>query len=646
MADLVAIIKGGLSDLSRPLGGFLFVGPTGVGKTEAAKALAQYLFASEARLLRFDMSEYVGPDAIHRFLGTRAEEGKLVEAIRKQPFSVVLLDEIEKADSAIFDVLLQVLGEARLTDEAGRTADFKNAVVILTSNLGVESFSAGVGIDREPTAEEYHAHFVKEAERFFRPELFNRLDHVISFHPLEAEAISRITTRELDKLRRREGIRSRGVSLELGPEVHAWLASRGVDPRYGARPLKRVIDRSLAMPLARHLSRHREDRALVVRPAEEGLAFERTSAGGTGEVTRAKAEIEARLSRLDDVRYRLSRWMQSPAYRELEHELHLLDQLSKNRHFWSDRVRAEARTRSMQSQLDLRELFEGLARQLADLEDVALESLFDLDVAPLGMLDDELSLAQARLSDAELELFCTRYEDPNAVLVYLRPHEGAERFLRSLIEVYADLAVKKGWTVRASGALELAPDEVARAKAPPRSPPKAKKGDKPEPTKRKKARPRGPRRFSWRHLGPRLDPAWIEGLSEGGSPGSTYAKAIEAAITEHRFVALEVRGPFARAWLDFEHGLHVEVRTERREVRVCVRDGGTSLEHPVDLPWSTRLRRLVHHGRSVVEDPVLGWHVAARATLWPAYVELMRAGVYVATFGARGVEWAKRWGQT
>ncbi|MCA9543560.1 MAG: ATP-dependent Clp protease ATP-binding subunit, partial [Myxococcales bacterium] len=169
MTDLVALMKAGLADLGRPLGSFLFVGPTGVGKTEMAKALAEFLFGRKDRLTRFDMSEFVRPDSVHRFLGDAGEEGLLIGQIRRQPFCVLLLDEVEKAHPAVFDVLLQVLGEARLTDQAGRTADFRNTVVLMTSNLGVETFKRRPGFGRAPTADAFKQHFLAEAERFFRP---------------------------------------------------------------------------------------------------------------------------------------------------------------------------------------------------------------------------------------------------------------------------------------------------------------------------------------------------------------------------------------------------------------------------------------------------------------------------------------------
>ncbi|MCA9567356.1 MAG: ATP-dependent Clp protease ATP-binding subunit, partial [Myxococcales bacterium] len=228
LVDLVAVIKGGMSDLDRPLGSFLFVGPTGVGKTEAAKALARWLFGGRgaddprtpARLVRFDMSELSGPDCVARLLDPSAG---LVAAVRRRPFSVVLLDEIEKAHPAVFDLLLQVLGEARLSDANGTVADFRNTVVLLTSNLGIGTFRRPTGFGGDPGAA-LQQHVLAEVERFFRPELFNRIDQVVPFASLGADAIGHIAHREVAGVARRPGLRTRGVALEVDPAAVAWLA--------------------------------------------------------------------------------------------------------------------------------------------------------------------------------------------------------------------------------------------------------------------------------------------------------------------------------------------------------------------------------------------------------------------------------------
>ena len=268
VADLLATIKAGLTRPNRPIGSLLFIGPTGVGKTEMAKALAEFLFASRDRLTRFDMSEFGDPISVRRLVGgVFGSEGLLTAKVREQPFCVLLLDEFEKAHPSFQDLMLQMLGEARLTDAGGRLADFRNAVIILTSNLGAETFqmgSPGFGASQQDQSGAKQ-HFVREVEKFLRPEMFNRLDRLVPFAPLDAPAIRNIARREWDKVLNRDGLKFRDARVETTPEVVPELAARGFDPRYGARPLKRAMERELLAPLAHQINRHEGNARLEIK---------------------------------------------------------------------------------------------------------------------------------------------------------------------------------------------------------------------------------------------------------------------------------------------------------------------------------------------------------------------------------------------
>ncbi|HTT58341.1 MAG TPA: ATP-dependent chaperone ClpB [Opitutaceae bacterium] len=247
--------RSGIKDPRRPIGSFLFLGPTGVGKTELAKTLAEALFDSEAALIRIDMSEYMEKHAVSRLIGAPPgyigydEGGQLTEAVRRKPYAVVLFDEVEKAHPDVFNVLLQVLDDGRITDAQGRTVDFKNTIVIMTSNLGSRFLTEGVTGDTIP--ESVRESVMAEVRRAFRPEFLNRIDETILFKPLTLEEITRIVDLLLADLNRR--LADRQVTVKLDPKAREWAAEKGYDPVFGARPLKRFLQRQIETKLARAL---------------------------------------------------------------------------------------------------------------------------------------------------------------------------------------------------------------------------------------------------------------------------------------------------------------------------------------------------------------------------------------------------------
>ena len=274
LANLVITLKTGLADPARPLGSFLLLGPTGVGKTESALALAEYLFGDDKRLARLDMSEYAAPGSAVRLVSdVSGHDGVLARRVREQPFGIVLLDEIEKADGSVHDLLLQVLGEGRLTDATGRSVSFKNTVVLLTSNLGADSAGRSLGFG-DSTRASMDRHYLSAAAAFFRPELLNRYDQIVPYSPLSADTVQHIAQRALASALEREGLTRRGVSVDVDPAAVTRLAAIGFDPRYGARPLKRAIEHWVIGPLARILAAGTPPRRLRLRATETGVAID------------------------------------------------------------------------------------------------------------------------------------------------------------------------------------------------------------------------------------------------------------------------------------------------------------------------------------------------------------------------------------
>jgi ATP-dependent Clp protease ATP-binding subunit ClpC len=278
----------GLKDPKRPTGSFLFLGPTGVGKTELSKAVADIVYGSEQNMIRVDMSEYMEKHSVSRMIGSppgyvgHEEGGQLSEQVRRHPYSVILFDEIEKAHPDVFNVLLQVLDEGRITDSRGRRVDFKNTCIIMTSNAGAKAIvdpkrlGFGAGADEKKDYEAMKSGVMEEVKRLFRPEFLNRIDEIIVFHPLNSTEVEQIVGLLFDDLKKRAETQMR-IYLKMTPAVRKHIAGKGFSPKYGARPIKREIQTGIENPIAEMLLRGeiREGDAVTVSLKNNEICFVR-----------------------------------------------------------------------------------------------------------------------------------------------------------------------------------------------------------------------------------------------------------------------------------------------------------------------------------------------------------------------------------
>jgi ATP-dependent Clp protease ATP-binding subunit ClpC len=282
VSEAIKRSRAGLKDPRRPIGSFIFLGPTGVGKTELARALAEFLFDDEEAMVRLDMSEYMEKHTVSRLIGAPPgyvgyeEGGQLTEAVRRRPYRVILFDEVEKAHPDVFNILLQLLEDGRLTDGHGRTVDFKNTVVIMTSNLGTEEYQrGGIGLSRKEQSDEQRMRTAIETalKRTFRPELLNRIDDVIIFHPLTEEHLKKVVDLLLREVEKR--LAERSIKLEMSEEVKAWLVQKGYDPVYGARPLRRAIQRYVENPISTKIlqGEFKEGETITISLQDGNLSF-------------------------------------------------------------------------------------------------------------------------------------------------------------------------------------------------------------------------------------------------------------------------------------------------------------------------------------------------------------------------------------
>lgn len=422
IVNLLATVKAGLTRPRKPIVSLLFIGPTGVGKTEMAKTLAEFLFQDRNRMVRFDMSEFADAIAVKRLVGgIFGSEGLLTAKVREQPFAVILLDELEKAHPLFFDLLLQILGEGRLTDAAGRVADFCNSVVIMTSNLGAESFQRGqIGFQEDDSGAA--GHFVREVRDFMRPELFNRIDRIVPFSSLDEAMVLKIAERELTRLKTRDGVLYRGVNLSISPATDAFLARKGFHHRYGARPLKRAIERELLVPLAEALNNFTDEVAL------EGEA--------RIDAERLIVEVKARL---DESGKRISATVANTHLAELarrnanlRRELQQLERGAPvmdltNEIFRLERLEQKYRQRSYKKPEDLEKLaqlpklkrtadtIKALSKRVNDLEDNLLLSLYGKSLCHKDQAYEELKQAIALRDEILLAIYALKFKKPDYI---------------------------------------------------------------------------------------------------------------------------------------------------------------------------------------------------------------------------------------
>ncbi|WP_437677376.1 AAA family ATPase [Sorangium sp. So ce131] len=579
LAETIAVVKAGLSPPDKPLAAFLFVGPTGVGKTELARALAALLFGSPDRLSRFDMSEFASEGAADRLIrGVDGAGGLLTERVREQPFCVLLLDEIEKAHRAVFDLLLQVLGEGRLSDARGRTAYFHNAIVIMTSNLGAAERRAQAGFAGAPGAhaaappEERaaldEAHYQRVVAGVFRQEFVNRIDRVIPFRPLTRAELTEVARLTAQRLGQRRGLSEAGVALEVSERALARLAEDGHAPAYGARALRRHVEEHLTAPLARLLARlGGEARELTVwvteagepEPPAEGAALARAETPALRLVARRRRAARAAqqafgVEQLGDLRREVDRWMGLAPVEQLREQIDfLLTQLSLAgglvgglaRGLVRDR-RKEQDTAALQAEHHrLSEIWGQLSRAQEDMheiEELAMMAL--LEGEEVRELAGEARAAREGVQRALPRALVATEPRRDAIALILEELDAGafERWLAPLLEELP----RRGW----SATLHI-------------------DGDRPGPG----------------------DGAWPASRRWGPprSPGDVL-EALRQPKRGFRSVLLRCTGSYAGAFLSLERGLHRLV--------VQKRDAG-------DAPGDGRLHVFVHfvaHAAHVAED--------------------------------------------
>ncbi|MBI2566086.1 MAG: AAA family ATPase [Candidatus Schekmanbacteria bacterium] len=563
VCEVLAAVKARLVQMGKPIASLFFVGPTGVGKTELAKALAAFVFSSPDRMTRFDMSEYATPGAVLRLTGDDAgSEGRLTGAVREQPFCVLLFDELEKADSSFFDLLLQVLGEGRLTDARGKVADFSAAIIIMTSNLGTDTYVSGrVGFgdgDAGGGSVDLPSHFERAAQQAFRPELFNRIDRIVPFASLSPADVRAVLERELGRLAGREPVRRGAVAIEVAAAAKEIIAARGFDAKLGARQLQRAVSDSLLVPIAECMSQYGGAGRLVARAetrAEAGaLAItvregDPWPAGGRiriDEHGRKRVPADGATSRrwyFDQVYY-------GSVYCQLLSQLDILEHRKEasGEAFWESSEQA-ARYSHL---LAVRCEGEALLREIEELEDQAVAHLLGAGGHEVG--EEQLAQIDSRHHLYRVRLYAAVFLAANCCTIGVY---GSDACVGDAARTYISVARRRDYRVKAR--LVLAWDEAA-------ADPVAAHPERPG--RRKERPPTAP-----------VDPVALASVPSGKKRPPTVEWKLEPAIApfpkERVFgVELQIDGPCAADFFSPEGGVYEYGGRVDQRVFVCVSKGG------------------------------------------------------------------------
>ena len=434
VVNLMASVKTALTRQGKPIASMLFVGPTGVGKTEMAKVLANFMFGSRNKMIRFDMSEFSNPYAVTRLIGASyKEDGLLTSAIRREPFSVILFDEIEKASPNFYDLLLQILGEGRLTDSRGKVVNFCSTIIIMTSNIGAKKLQSNtISWSKDLDVELVIDHFMSAVRKHFRPELFNRIDQIIPFEPLTKEVIKIIVHREVDIFKKREGIKYRKMDFFLTDEVYSFLGEVGYNPKYGARHLQRAIREHLIIPLANKLNAYDYDEQLIVN-----IVLEENKVALHIETDPLKLDLlMEELTRNEFADYSSSLRRGIGALQEGSFYVQLLSRLDMyesqkkklKEKFWEDKRRSEDYSYC----LTTKENVEAMANIISDYEEELALVILDLKKYNPNIIDD-IKQWEADYYNLKLELFMRISPQANTsyLAIYGRePSRLAEIYIR------------------------------------------------------------------------------------------------------------------------------------------------------------------------------------------------------------------------